>query len=97
MAYETKGFQLTAHLSCLQTTQPVRKERGIKVIIAGAGGAAHLPGMAAASQAYLFLGVPVWGPALKGMDSAFYRANAKRHRGRYSSYRKKREQRTLAS
>lgn len=43
--------------------------RGIKVIIAGAGGAAHLPGMAAAHTLLPVLGVPVESRALKGMDS----------------------------
>jgi 5-(carboxyamino)imidazole ribonucleotide mutase len=43
--------------------------RGIEVIIAGAGGAAHLPGMAAAQTALPVLGVPVESHALKGMDS----------------------------
>ena len=43
--------------------------RGIQVIIAGAGGAAHLPGMAAAKTALPVLGVPVESKALKGMDS----------------------------
>ncbi len=45
------------------------KERGIKVIIAGAGGAAHLPGMAAAMTTLPVLGVPVESHALKGQDS----------------------------
>lgn len=45
------------------------KSRGIKVIIAGAGGAAHLPGMAAALTPLPVLGVPVESHALKGMDS----------------------------
>lgn len=43
--------------------------RGIKVIIAGAGGAAHLPGMTAAMTRLPVLGVPVESKALKGMDS----------------------------
>jgi 5-(carboxyamino)imidazole ribonucleotide mutase len=43
--------------------------RGLKVIIAGAGGAAHLPGMAAAMTPLPVLGVPVESHALKGMDS----------------------------
>lgn len=45
------------------------EERGIEVIIAGAGGAAHLPGMAAAKTALPVLGVPVESKALKGLDS----------------------------
>jgi 5-(carboxyamino)imidazole ribonucleotide mutase len=44
-------------------------DRGIKVIVAGAGGAAHLPGMAAAMTHLPVLGVPVESHALKGMDS----------------------------
>jgi 5-(carboxyamino)imidazole ribonucleotide mutase len=45
------------------------ESRGLEVIIAGAGGAAHLPGMAAASTVLPVLGVPVESHALKGMDS----------------------------
>ncbi|MFN3517834.1 MAG: 5-(carboxyamino)imidazole ribonucleotide mutase [Sphingomonas sp.] len=44
-------------------------DRGLKVLIAGAGGAAHLPGMAAAMTHLPVLGVPVESHALKGMDS----------------------------
>jgi 5-(carboxyamino)imidazole ribonucleotide mutase len=43
--------------------------RGLEVIIAGAGGAAHLPGMAAAKTTLPVLGVPVESKALKGLDS----------------------------
>lgn len=45
------------------------KARGIEVIIAGAGGAAHLPGMVAALTILPVVGVPVMSKALKGMDS----------------------------
>lgn len=45
------------------------KTRGLKVIIAGAGGAAHLPGMAASMTPLPVLGVPVATKALKGLDS----------------------------
>lgn len=45
------------------------EERGLQVIIAGAGGAAHLPGMVAANTLLPVLGVPVESHALKGMDS----------------------------
>ncbi|MDQ6695688.1 MAG: 5-(carboxyamino)imidazole ribonucleotide mutase [Chloroflexota bacterium] len=45
------------------------EDRGLEVIIAGAGGAAHLPGMAAAKTALPVLGVPVESKALKGIDS----------------------------
>jgi len=43
--------------------------RGLKVIVAGAGGAAHLPGMAAAMTALPVLGVPIESKALRGIDS----------------------------
>ncbi len=45
------------------------RERGLKVIIAAAGGAAHLPGMCAAWTALPVLGIPIESQALKGMDS----------------------------
>ena len=45
------------------------EERGIKVIIAGAGGAAHLPGMVAAMTTLPVIGVPVKSRALNGLDS----------------------------
>jgi 5-(carboxyamino)imidazole ribonucleotide mutase len=45
------------------------QSRGLKVIIAGAGGAAHLPGMVAAKTALPVLGVPVKSRALNGLDS----------------------------
>lgn len=44
-------------------------DRGLRVVIAGAGGAAHLPGMTAANTYLPVLGVPVESKALKGMDS----------------------------
>ncbi|NOY40644.1 MAG: 5-(carboxyamino)imidazole ribonucleotide mutase [Planctomycetes bacterium] len=45
------------------------EERGLEVIVAGAGGAAHLPGMVASMTVLPVLGVPVESRALKGMDS----------------------------
>jgi len=45
------------------------EERGLEVIIAGAGGAAHLPGMAASKTSLPVLGVPVQSKALNGLDS----------------------------
>ncbi|MBI2233457.1 MAG: 5-(carboxyamino)imidazole ribonucleotide mutase [Micavibrio aeruginosavorus] len=45
------------------------KERGLKIIIAGAGGAAHLPGMCASMTPLPVLGVPVESKTLKGLDS----------------------------
>ena len=47
------------------------KDRGIKVIIAGAGGAAHLPGMCAAIFPMPVIGVPISGKNLDGMDAVF--------------------------
>lgn len=45
------------------------RDRGLRVLIAGAGGAAHLPGMAAAKTSLPVLGVPVQSKALNGLDS----------------------------
>jgi len=45
------------------------RDRGLKVIIAGAGGAAHLPGMTASMTSLPVLGVPVESQAMKGLDS----------------------------
>ena len=45
------------------------RERGLAVLIAGAGGAAHLPGVVASQTTLPVLGVPMESPALKGMDS----------------------------
>jgi 5-(carboxyamino)imidazole ribonucleotide mutase len=45
------------------------RERGLRVLIAGAGGAAHLPGMAASKTSLPVLGVPVQSKALSGIDS----------------------------
>src|SRR5579871_6771876 len=45
------------------------RDRGLKVIIAGAGGAAHLPGMTAAKTSLPVLGVPIQSKALNGIDS----------------------------
>lgn len=69
IAYETKvvSAHRTPHL--LTEYAEGAHTRGIKVIIAGAGGAAHLPGMTAAFTSLPVLGVPVQSRALKGMDS----------------------------
>lgn len=67
--YETKI--VSAHRTPDRMTEYAKgaKERGIKVIIAGAGGAAHLPGMVASMTSLPVLGVPVESKALSGMDS----------------------------
>ncbi|HHF2882782.1 TPA: 5-(carboxyamino)imidazole ribonucleotide mutase [Vibrio diabolicus] len=67
--YETKVVSAHRTPQLLTDYASSAKERGIKVIIAGAGGAAHLPGMAAAFTSIPVLGVPVQSRALKGMDS----------------------------
>ncbi|PTC02116.1 5-(carboxyamino)imidazole ribonucleotide mutase [Vibrio mediterranei] len=67
--YETKVVSAHRTPQLLADYATTAKERGIKVIIAGAGGAAHLPGMAAAFTSVPVLGVPVQSRALKGMDS----------------------------
>ena len=46
-------------------------QRGIKVIIAGAGGAAHLPGMVASKTSVPVIGVPIMSKALSGLDSVY--------------------------
>jgi 5-(carboxyamino)imidazole ribonucleotide mutase len=53
----------------LYTYATTAKDRGLKIIIAGAGGAAHLPGMTAALTSLPVLGVPIESRSLKGLDS----------------------------
>jgi len=62
---------ISAHRTPDRMTQYAKsaKERGLKVIIAGAGGAAHLPGMVASMTPLPVLGVPVESKSLKGIDS----------------------------
>jgi 5-(carboxyamino)imidazole ribonucleotide mutase len=62
---------VSAHRTPLEMTDYGQKAhiRGIKVIIAGAGGAAHLPGMIAANSPLPVIGVPVLSKALSGLDS----------------------------
>ncbi|WP_087023569.1 5-(carboxyamino)imidazole ribonucleotide mutase [Thaumasiovibrio subtropicus] len=67
--YETKVVSAHRTPQLLAEYAESAAERGIKVIIAGAGGAAHLPGMTAAFTSLPVLGVPVQSRALKGMDS----------------------------
>ncbi len=69
IAHETKI--VSAHRTPERMCEYARtaRDRGLKVIIAGAGGAAHLPGMVAAMTTLPVLGVPVKSKALKGMDS----------------------------
>ena len=69
VAYETKIVSAHRTPERLYDYAKTAKSRGLKVIIAGAGGAAHLPGMAAAMTPLPVLGVPVQSKALKGLDS----------------------------
>ncbi|WP_162062264.1 5-(carboxyamino)imidazole ribonucleotide mutase [Vibrio taketomensis] len=69
VSYETKVVSAHRTPQLLAEYATSAKERGLSVIIAGAGGAAHLPGMAAAFTSLPVLGVPVQSRALKGMDS----------------------------
>ncbi len=69
IAYETKVVSAHRTPKRLYEFCKSAKKRGIKIIIAGAGGAAHLPGMAAAITDLPVLGVPVESRALKGLDS----------------------------
>jgi len=69
VAYEAKVVSAHRTPKRLYDYATSAKARGLKVIIAGAGGAAHLPGMAAAMTTLPVLGVPVRSRALKGLDS----------------------------
>src|SRR6202049_3612852 len=69
IAYETRIGSAPRTPERLYEYARGAEARGLKTIIAGAGGAAHLPGMAAALTALPVLGVPVQSRALKGMDS----------------------------
>ena len=69
VAHETKVVSAHRTPDRLYDYAKGAKARGLKVIIAGAGGAAHLPGMAAAMTPLPVLGVPVQSKSLKGMDS----------------------------
>ncbi|MDZ4690209.1 5-(carboxyamino)imidazole ribonucleotide mutase [Terricaulis sp.] len=69
VAYEAKVVSAHRTPQRLYDYATSAKARGIKVIIAGAGGAAHLPGMAAAMTTLPVLGVPVKSRTLKGLDS----------------------------
>jgi len=69
VAYETRVVSAHRTPERLYDYARTAAERGLKVIVAGAGGAAHLPGMAASMTRLPVLGVPVESKALKGMDS----------------------------
>lgn len=69
IAHETRVVSAHRTPDLLFAYASSAEQRGIEVIIAGAGGAAHLPGMTAAKTALPVLGVPVESKALKGLDS----------------------------
>jgi 5-(carboxyamino)imidazole ribonucleotide mutase len=69
MAYETRIVSAHRTPDRLVAYAKGASERGLKVIIAGAGGAAHLPGMAASMTTLPVLGVPIESKALGGLDS----------------------------
>ena len=69
IAHETRIVSAHRTPDRLRDYATTARERGLHVIIAGAGGAAHLPGMCAAWTSLPVLGVPVESHALKGMDS----------------------------
>jgi len=67
--FETKVVSAHRTPDLLFEYAKTARERGLLVVIAGAGGAAHLPGMVAAQTTLPVLGVPVESKALRGMDS----------------------------
>ena len=69
VAHETRVVSAHRTPQRLYDYATTAADRGLKVVIAGAGGAAHLPGMAASMTHLPVLGVPVESKALKGMDS----------------------------
>jgi 5-(carboxyamino)imidazole ribonucleotide mutase len=69
VAYETRVVSAHRTPSLMAEYASGAADRGLQVVIAGAGGAAHLPGMTAAHTQLPVLGVPVESHALKGMDS----------------------------
>ncbi|MFY9265761.1 MAG: 5-(carboxyamino)imidazole ribonucleotide mutase, partial [Solirubrobacterales bacterium] len=69
IAHETKIVSAHRTPDRLFAYAEAARARGIKVVIAGAGGAAHLPGMIAAKTSLPVLGVPVQSRALSGLDS----------------------------
>jgi len=71
IAHETRIISAHRTPDRLSAYAKSARERGLKVIIAGAGGAAHLPGMCAAWTSLPVLGVPVESHSLKGLDSLY--------------------------
>ncbi|MEH7353887.1 5-(carboxyamino)imidazole ribonucleotide mutase [Neobacillus drentensis] len=69
IAYEKKVVSAHRTPDLMFSYAKEAREKGLKVIIAGAGGAAHLPGMVAAKTTLPVIGVPVQSQALNGLDS----------------------------
>lgn len=69
VSFEAKVVSAHRTPDRLVTYAKSAKERGLRIIIAGAGGAAHLPGMVASMTPLPVLGVPIQSKALKGLDS----------------------------
>ncbi|EHO4416646.1 TPA: 5-(carboxyamino)imidazole ribonucleotide mutase [Listeria monocytogenes] len=69
IAYEKKVISAHRTPDLMFQYAEQARERGLKIIIAGAGGAAHLPGMVAAKTTLPVIGVPIKSKALNGMDS----------------------------
>lgn len=69
VGYEMKIISAHRTPQLLEEFASTARERGIKVIIAGAGGAAHLPGVTAAFTTLPVIGVPILGKSTNGMDS----------------------------
>ena len=69
MPHETKIVSAHRTPKRMAEYADTARARGLKIIIAGAGGSAHLPGMIAAQTSLPVLGVPIESKALKGMDS----------------------------
>lgn len=79
-----KWFLLTRTPDKLFSFAESAEENGYQVIIAGAGGAAHLPGMIAAKTLVPVLGVPVQSAALSGVDSLYSIVQMPRGSGGYA-------------
>ena len=69
ISYEKKVVSAHRTPDLMFTYAKEAREKGLKVIIAGAGGAAHLPGMVAATTTLPVIGVPIQSKALNGLDS----------------------------
>lgn len=69
ITYEVRIVSAHRTPNLLSEYASTAKERGLQIIIAGAGGAAHLPGMLAAQTPLPILGVPIQSQALNGLDS----------------------------